>query len=107
VVVQTRVARHEVLEAAVRADPGRLVPVERARRRELALPPYAALAVVSGASAAAFVERLGRPLGIDVLGPLDGRYLVRAPDHPTLCDALGAVERPPGRLRIEVDPSRW
>lgn len=107
VVVQTRVARHEVLDAAVRADPGRFVAVERERRRELALPPETALALVSGAAAEAFIERLGRPLGIDVLGPLDGRWLVRAPDHRTLCDALAAVERPSGRLRIEVDPQRF
>jgi primosomal protein N' (replication factor Y) len=107
VVVQTRVARHEVLDAAVRADPGRLVAVERERRRELRLPPFTALALVSGAAADAFVERLGRPLGIEVQGPLDGRYLLRAPDHRTLCDALAAVERPPGRLRVEVDPLRF
>jgi primosomal protein N' (replication factor Y) len=106
VVVQTRLARHEVLDAAVRADPGRLVPVERERRRELSLSPFAAIALVSGAAADAFVERLGRPLGIEVLGPLDGRWLVRAPDHQTLCDALAAVDRPSGRLRIEVDPLR-
>jgi primosomal protein N' (replication factor Y) len=107
VVVQTRVARHEVLDAAVRADPGRLVAVERDRRRELRLPPFTALALVSGAAADAFVERLGRPLGIEVQGPLDGRYLVRAPDHHALCDAIAAVERPAGRLRIEVDPLRF
>jgi primosomal protein N' (replication factor Y) len=83
------------------------VAVERTRRRELRLPPFTALALVSGAAADAFVERLGRPLGVEVQGPLDGRYLLRAADHRTLCDALAAVERPPGRLRIEVDPQRF
>ncbi|HEX7097502.1 MAG TPA: hypothetical protein VF183_16580, partial [Acidimicrobiales bacterium] len=76
VVVQTRVARHEVLDAAVRADPGRFVAVERARRRELALPPYRAVAMVSGAAAPGFIERLGTPVGIEVLGPRDGSWLV-------------------------------
>jgi primosomal protein N' (replication factor Y) len=106
VIVQTRLPRHEVLDAALHADPGRLAAAERARRAELSLPPFAAVAVISGAAAGAFVEKLGQPLGIAVLGPNDGRWLVRAPDHVTLCDALAAVERPPGRLRIEVDPLR-
>jgi primosomal protein N' (replication factor Y) len=107
VVVQTRVARHEVLDAAVRADPGRLVPVERDRRRDLRLPPFAALALVSGAAAPVFIDRLGRPDGVEVQGPLEDRYLLRSPDHRTLCDVIAAVERPTGRLRIEVDPLRF
>jgi hypothetical protein len=45
--------------------------------------------------------------GVEVQGPLEGRYLVRAPDHDRLCTALAAVDRPSGRLRIEVDPLRF
>ena len=41
-------------------------------------------------AAPAFVAALGSPLGVEVLGPADGRWLVRAPDHATLCDALAA-----------------
>jgi primosomal protein N' (replication factor Y) len=51
-------------------------------------------------------SREGRPGGVEILGPSDGRWLVRADDHATLCDALAAVRRPPGRLRIAVDPPR-
>jgi primosomal protein N' (replication factor Y) len=61
---------------------------------------------VSGAVAAEFIERLGTPEGIDVLGPKDGSWLVRASDPAALADTLAAVRRPPGRLRIEVDPAR-
>jgi primosomal protein N' (replication factor Y) len=43
---------------------------------------------------------------VELLGPSDGRWLVRAPDHQTLCDALAATPRPPGRLRLAVDPLR-
>ena len=68
--------------------------------------PACALAVVSGEAAPAFVEALGSPLGISVEGPADGAWRVRADHHDVLCDALAAVERPPGRLRIEVDPLR-
>ena len=106
VVVQTRMPRHEVLDAALHADPGRLVATERAMRQALMLPPYTALAMVSGAAAPAFVARLAGASGIEVIGPNDDRWLVRAPGHRRLADALAAVDRPPGRLRIEVGPLR-
>jgi primosomal protein N' (replication factor Y) len=105
-VLQTRLPHHPVVEAALHADPGRVADDERVRRAELRFPPAAALASVSGPSATAFVEALGQPLGVEVLGPDDGRWLLRAPDHRTLCDALSATPRPSGRLRVEVDPLR-
>jgi primosomal protein N' (replication factor Y) (superfamily II helicase) len=105
-VVQTRTPRHEVLQAVLNADPARFSSAELARRHELRMPPVAALAEVSGAAAGAFVEALGRPLGVEILGPSDGRYLVRAADHQRLCDALAATRRPAGRLRVAVDPPR-
>jgi primosomal protein N' (replication factor Y) len=105
-VVQTRVPGHPVVQAALHADPDRVATDEGERRRVLGYPPFAALAAVSGAAAEAFVANLGRPLGVEVLGPADGRWLLRAADHRTLCDALASTTRPPGRLRIEVDPRR-
>ncbi|HEX9992680.1 MAG TPA: hypothetical protein VGB14_07125 [Acidimicrobiales bacterium] len=105
-VLQTRTPRHEVVEAALHAEPARLARGEDGRRAVLGFPPYAALAAVSGPSAPAFVEALGDPPGVDVLGPDDGRWLLRASDHTALCDALAATPRPGGRLRIEVDPLR-
>jgi len=104
--VQTRLPRHEVLDAVLHADPGRLAASERPRREMLRFPPAAVLAQVSGPSAAAFVAALGRPPGVEVLGPGDGRWLLRAPDHTTLCAALAVTPRPAGRLRVEVDPLR-
>lgn len=106
VVVQTRQPHHEVLQAVLHADPARASAVERTRREFLRFPPVTALAAVSGASAGAFVEALGSPAGVEVLGPSDGQWLLRAPDHATLCAALAATPRPPGRLRLEVDPVR-
>jgi primosomal protein N' (replication factor Y) len=105
-VVQTRVPKHPVVDAALFADPARLARAERAARQALGYPPFAALAEVSGAEAAAFVERAGAALGIEVLGPADNRWLLRAPDHGTLADALAQVPRPQGRLRVAVDPVR-
>jgi primosomal protein N' (replication factor Y) len=108
ILVQTRLPGHEVVDAAVHADPSRFALVESARRAALRLPPETALAVVSGASAQVFVDQLVAAVvpDLEVLGPSDGRWLLRAPDHAVLADALAAVTRPPGRLRVEVDPRR-
>ncbi|MDQ1446498.1 MAG: hypothetical protein QOI20_2962, partial [Acidimicrobiaceae bacterium] len=94
VLVQTRVPAHEVLDAALHADPGRLAAVEGERRQALGLPPFAALALVSGEAAPVFVDALSADTAVEVLGPDDGRWLVRAPDHAALADALSRTARP-------------
>jgi primosomal protein N' (replication factor Y) (superfamily II helicase) len=104
--VQTRVPGHEVIDAALHADPGRLAVVEAARRAALRFPPENAVATISGQGAAAFVAALPEAARLELLGPANDRWLLRAPDHKALCDALAATPRPPGRLRIEVDPLR-
>ncbi|QGG95189.1 primosomal protein N' family DNA-binding protein [Actinomarinicola tropica] len=106
VVVQTRLPDHPVVQAVLRADPTLHERSERARRQELRQPPFTAMAEVSGAAAPELVQRLGTPPGVEVLGPSDGRWLLRAGDHRTLCDALAAVPRPQGRVRVAVDPLR-
>lgn len=104
--LQTRSPDHEVVQAAVRADVTAVAAAERARRELLRFPPCSALAEVSGAAAPAFVAALGQPAGVEVAEVTPGRWLVRASDHVTLCDALAEVRRPSGRLRVEVDPLR-
>ena len=106
VVVQTRLPQHETIQAALHGDPERLVAREQVRRQLLQYPPYAAVAVVSGVAAPAFITALGQPLGVDVLGPTDGEWMLRAPTHDALLDALASTPRPGGRLRIAVDPLR-
>lgn len=106
VLIQTRQPHHEVIVAALRADPGVASAAERVRREFLRFPPVTALAAVSGAVAPAFIDSFGTPTGVDVLGPSDGQWLLRAADHQVLCDALAATPRPGGRLRVEVDPLR-
>ncbi len=106
VLIQTRLPKHEVVLSALHADPTRLSDAEAARREVLGLPPFCALAEVSGQAAEAFMDRLGRPLGIEIDGPVEDRWRLRAPDHATLADALAAVDRPSGRLRLAVDPLR-
>jgi primosomal protein N' (replication factor Y) len=103
VLVQTRVPAHEALVAALTADPGRLSVSEAGVRAALRLPPESAVALVSGEAAPAFVASLS---GVEVMGPDRDRWLIKAADHEALSAALTAVSRPPGRLRIEVDPLR-
>lgn len=103
-VLQTSLARHAVVEAALHGDPGRVPDAEDPLRAALDLPPHTALARVEGPAADAFVAGLDR--GVVGVAGAEGRWLVRAPDAETLVAALTAVTRPPGRLRVEVDPAR-
>ena len=100
--MQTFRPEHEVLQAALLSDPGRLVKVEAQRRRDLGLPPFSALARVSGPGADEFVE------GLPVSAANDGDgFLVRTATWDELGDVLSRSVRPRGsRLRIEVDPAR-
>jgi primosomal protein N' (replication factor Y) (superfamily II helicase) len=105
VLIQTFTPDHEVIRAARHGDPSIVTDGERARRQALHLPPYAALARVSGEGADVFAARLNGQ-GIEIGGG-DGHYLVRANDWTSLGERLNATERPTGsRIRIEVDPAR-
>jgi primosomal protein N' (replication factor Y) len=104
--VQTFLPRHEVVQAALLADPGRLVEPERARRRLLGLPPFAALAAISGAGSDEVAAALRTVDGVSVGGG-EGRWTARAATWTALGEAINATPRPKGsRLRIEVDPPR-
>jgi primosomal protein N' (replication factor Y) len=109
ILVQTRVPDHPVLRAIVRGDPAALEADEEALRRSAGLPPFSALAALSGRLAAGYADDVRRAtLGgaITVSELPDGRHLVRADDHAQLCDLLADVPRPAGRgLRVEVDPT--
>jgi primosomal protein N' len=100
VVVQTRLPDHEVLRAAVSGHPGPFVAAELSLRRELSLPPFRSLAELSGPGASEFATSVGTERS--ELG--DGRWLLSAVDHATLCDALAAAPRPRERVRVLVDP---
>lgn len=114
ILVQTRVPDHPVLRALGRGTPELLAADEEAMRREAGLPPFVALALVSGPLAPTYLADVralagssdparSRPPTVSELA--DDRFLVRAADHRALCDLLAEVPRPSGRgLRIEVDP---
>ncbi|HEX3840494.1 MAG TPA: hypothetical protein VHU85_06870 [Acidimicrobiales bacterium] len=105
ILVQTRIPDHEVLRAAVHADPSLLADSERKLRQELALPPFGALALLRGPGSADYAGALGSDDRLSVSSPDPERWLVRAADHRVLCDALASTSRPAGRLRVEVDPT--
>ena len=105
VMIQTFSPGHDVIVAAATGDPAHILDGERTRRQMLGLPPFGALAVVSGAGATDLVDQL--PDAVQVGGDGTDRYLDRAADWTTLGTALEEAERPPGsRIRVEVDPAR-
>lgn len=105
VVVQTRLPDHEVLAAAISADPGKVSEPEQARRARLRLPPFRAVALITGTEAGELAAVLESEHGLEV-AEVERGYLVRAADEQSLCDALAGA-RPLGLdARIEVDPLR-
>ena len=105
-IVQTRLPGDEVLRSVERADPGILATAELARREALDLPPWRALAALSGAQAAELAAALEG--SVEVARAAGGRYLVRAPDPEALADALadalGGAGKLGAKVRVEVDP---
>jgi primosomal protein N' (replication factor Y) len=114
--VQTRVPDHDVVEAALAADPTIVADAERARRRVLGFPPFGGLAELSGTPEAVDVACAGLRAvsGLRVLGPValaaSSRALLQSDTTEALCDALATVDlsaaREHGRLRVDVDPLR-
>ena len=107
--VQTRQPEHPVLRSVSEADPEIFSEHDRALRRDLRLPPFAAVAKADGEEAEQFVKalRLAQSPDIDVMGPdQEGVWLLRAPDHSTLCDFLAAIADIPDSVRVSIDPPR-
>ena len=111
--VQTRQPEHPVLRAVAESDPEIFSEHDRQIRQELRLPPFAAVAKATGEEAEEFFKELQTakppviPPDIDVMGPdSDGAWLLRAPDHSTLCDFLASVPQIPDSVRISIDPPR-
>ena len=116
--VQSRLPDHPLLQAVSRGEPEVVLAEEVAVRRSSALPPFAALALVSGTHAPAYAEALRHGVADPAAAPLieeaavsvsplgEDRFLLRADRHDALCDLLARTPRPPGRgLRVEVDPA--
>jgi len=90
VLVQTRLPTHPVLTALREGDPS-LAP-ELGQRRQLGLPPSVAWATLKADAQPTLP-------GVSVSDLGEGRYLIAAPSHQVLCDALVGVGK-----GITVDP---
>jgi primosomal protein N' (replication factor Y) len=112
VLVQTRTPTDPVLVAVGGGVLGPVLDTENARRLALAFPPFGGLAELAGDAAAvdAACAALAADEKVRVIGPAQGRALLRAETTTSLCDALAAVDltgaRSLGRLRVDVDPLR-
>jgi primosomal protein N' (replication factor Y) (superfamily II helicase) len=106
VIVQTTQPDHPVLRSALGADPAMLVGPSGDLRSLLKLPPFAALAAISGPGATEFVARLRVRPGVSTTSADRDVFLARSVDHRVLADALASVNRPSDRVRIAVDPLR-
>ena len=100
VVVQTRRGDDAVLRALVGENFGELIRDDVRTARLLGLAPYGAWAQISGEAAGEFVARLAE-YDVTIHPTLQG-FEIRADDATTLSEALHAVPRPSGKLRIAV-----
>lgn len=106
ILVQTFLPKHEVLDAVLHADPGRLMARELGRRQQLGFPPTAALGLVSGVGAAEFVGGLALA-GVQSAPTAESGFMLRAPSWDALGQAIADTPRPKAsRLRIQIDPPR-
>ena len=107
VLVQTRLPDNEVLAAALGANPQSASEIEEQRRIQLSLPPAVAAVVIGGAAGEEFVRRC-HAVGLPPRSTIDqhgaGNWLLRGPDRSALVELCNSIERPPGRLRLWVDP---
>jgi primosomal protein N' (replication factor Y) len=104
--LQTFIPEHEVIAALSQGAPARLVDQERERRQALGLPPYGAIALVSGPGSEEFVGSLHGSEGLQI-GQGPQGYLLRASDRASLTALLrSGTQSSTRRVRIAIDPPR-
>jgi primosomal protein N' len=99
VVVQTRRGNDPVVHALESGDVSEIIREDDATAALLALPPYGALAEVSGPGGESFVAQLRGP--VSVLATSTG-FEVRASSPEQLSSALRTVTRPAEKVRVAV-----
>jgi primosomal protein N' len=101
VLVQTRQPEHRAVVAAVHGTPAGVIAEEAALARSLSLPPSVATCALRGEGAEQLAASL-RAVHLDVRVDREG-FVVVAPTHEVLCNALASVERPAAPVRVDVD----
>jgi primosomal protein N' (replication factor Y) len=105
VVLQTAVPNHELIVGLVAGDLSGYVAAETARRERLRLPPFGALAEISGPGTKDAVTALSASLLVEVAAREDSA-LVRAVTWDDLSSALATLPKTKQRIRVSVDPAR-
>ncbi|HEV2427572.1 MAG TPA: hypothetical protein VGS61_05075, partial [Acidimicrobiales bacterium] len=100
VLVQTRRGDDDVVTALVRGDVADLSVGDDALARDLGLPPYGALAVVSGDGAREFAAGVSGNVEREDAG---AEITLRASSLDELLDALALAARPATRVRVAVE----
>lgn len=104
--LQTHHPGHDVVSGLAAGDLEAFTANELQRRRALSLPPFGALARISGPGSDEVADQLAGSLHLSV-ARRDGEVLVRAATYDMLGDELGSVSRGKhARWRIAVDPPR-
>ena len=103
VILQTRSQKNKLIELIREGNFSKWSELNADRRKLLLLPPYGSYAEVSGSGANKYAEGLKFCDGIEVLGPSNGSWLVKAKSHSQLLQSLSSVPRPKEQLRIAVN----
>ena len=113
VILQSRQIGHPIIAGLAAGDPTALETYLMHQRATLRLPPFSAIAEITGPGAPGFIDSLGSyttPDSVDIVADRSGatlRWLIRASDAEELTELLASGSRPAGqRLRIAVDPVR-
>jgi primosomal protein N' (replication factor Y) len=107
VMVQTHSIDSPVLQAMATLRIDQYLQSVSEMRSFMKLPPFGALAQLSGTNIDEVIEELQRNVFVHVSASSDGSYLVKATDWQVLADALSEVEGAKGvRLKVQVDPAR-
>jgi primosomal protein N' (replication factor Y) len=107
VMVQTHSIDSPVLQAMATLRIDQYLQSVSEMRSFMKLPPFGALAQLSGTNIDEVIEELQRNVFVHVSASSDGSYLVKAADWQVLADALSEVEAAKGvRLKVQVDPAR-
>jgi primosomal protein N' (replication factor Y) len=107
VMVQTHSVDSPVLQAMATLRIDQYLQSVSEMRSFMKLPPFGALAQLSGTNIDDAIHELQKNVFVNVSAASDGSYLVKASDWQVLADALSEIEPAKGvRLKVQVDPAR-
>ena len=107
VMVQTHSVDSPVLQAMATLRIDQYLQSVSEMRNFMKLPPFGALAQLSGTNIDDAIHELQKNVFVNVSAASDGSYLVKASDWQDLADALSEIEPAKGvRLKVQVDPAR-